>query len=264
MRLALTILAAGPLLISPAAAQAPDAGTLERSLSDLVAAYPAALDRVEGGEIVWRDGARMQIDDGKGVKSYDAWLAEPDIKDIFAYPYPAGNPLVPPPAGTDPGRARPPALFDKLYGNCRSGGVTPNLVNVVWLPKKSGRQINFNALQGAAVRLQAVSARLDALPAHFDKFLLPTGGTYSCRTIAGTKQLSAHGYGIAIDLAPAQAHYWRWVSPYSDTPPAYRNDFPPEIVEAFEAEGFIWGGRWSHFDTMHFEYRPELLPRRPP
>jgi len=22
---------------------------------------------------------------------------------------------------------------------------------------------------------------------------------------------------------------------------------------------FIWGGRWYHFDTMHFEYRPELL-----
>ena len=30
-------------------------------------------------------------------------------------------------------------------------------------------------------------------------------------------------------------------------------------VDAFEAEGFIWGGRWYHFDTMHFEYRPELL-----
>ncbi|MDD5211432.1 MAG: M15 family metallopeptidase, partial [Sulfuricurvum sp.] len=23
--------------------------------------------------------------------------------------------------------------------------------------------------------------------------------------------------------------------------------------------GFIWGGRWYHYDTMHFEYRPELL-----
>ncbi|WP_265937085.1 M15 family metallopeptidase [Aliarcobacter butzleri] len=27
----------------------------------------------------------------------------------------------------------------------------------------------------------------------------------------------------------------------------------------FEKYGFIWGGRWYHFDTMHFEYRPELL-----
>jgi hypothetical protein len=27
----------------------------------------------------------------------------------------------------------------------------------------------------------------------------------------------------------------------------------------FEAERFIWGGKWYHYDTMHFEYRPELF-----
>jgi hypothetical protein len=31
-------------------------------------------------------------------------------------------------------------------------------------------------------------------------------------------------------------------------------------VEVFERHGFIWGGKWNHYDTMHFEYRPELLP----
>ena len=35
--------------------------------------------------------------------------------------------------------------------------------------------------------------------------------------------------------------------------------FPLEIVEIFERHGFIWGGRWKHYDTMHFEFRPELL-----
>ncbi|MFY4861157.1 M15 family metallopeptidase, partial [Aliarcobacter butzleri] len=39
----------------------------------------------------------------------------------------------------------------------------------------------------------------------------------------------------------------------------YKNKIPLEIVEIFEKYGFIWGGRWYHFDTMHFEYRPELL-----
>ena len=34
---------------------------------------------------------------------------------------------------------------------------------------------------------------------------------------------------------------------------------PLPVVEAFEAEGFIWGGKWYHYDTMHFEYRPELM-----
>ena len=35
---------------------------------------------------------------------------------------------------------------------------------------------------------------------------------------------------------------------------------PHKIVEIFERHGFIWGGKWYHYDTMHFEYRPELLP----
>ena len=34
---------------------------------------------------------------------------------------------------------------------------------------------------------------------------------------------------------------------------------PRAIVDAFERHGFVWGGRWYHYDTMHFEYRPELL-----
>lgn len=29
---------------------------------------------------------------------------------------------------------------------------------------------------------------------------------------------------------------------------------------AFERHGFIWGAKWYHYDSMHFEYRPELLP----
>jgi hypothetical protein len=31
------------------------------------------------------------------------------------------------------------------------------------------------------------------------------------------------------------------------------------VIKAFEAYGFIWGGKWTFYDTMHFEYRPELL-----
>ena len=68
-----------------------------------------------------------------------------------------------------------------------------------------------------------------------------------------TDRPSAHSYGIAIDLNDALSDYWRWEKN------GWKNRIPQPIVDAFEAEGFIWGGRWFHFDTMHFEYRPELL-----
>lgn len=38
-----------------------------------------------------------------------------------------------------------------------------------------------------------------------------------------------------------------------------RNRMPAEIVAIFERHGFIRSGKWGHFDTMHFEYRQELL-----
>lgn len=41
--------------------------------------------------------------------------------------------------------------------------------------------------------------------------------------------------------------------------PRYRNRLPKAVVAAFERHGFIWGGKWYHYDTMHFEYRPDLI-----
>ena len=39
----------------------------------------------------------------------------------------------------------------------------------------------------------------------------------------------------------------------------FKNSIPFEIVEIFERNGWVWGGRWYHYDTMHFEYRPEVI-----
>jgi hypothetical protein len=111
-------------------------------------------------------------------------------------------------------------------------------------------------------RLAAVSRELDKLPADDKKYLYPLGGTYTCRAVADTGQTSMHAWGAAIDINPAYSDYWLWRHTTGGLPP-YVNRIPPEIVAAFERHGFIWGGRWAHFDTMHFEYRPELLDYDP-
>jgi hypothetical protein len=75
--------------------------------------------------------------------------------------------------------------------------------------------------------------------------------------------MSMHSFGMTIDINVSYSNYWRWsVRDKSEDSPTlipYKNRIPVEIVEIFEKHGFIWGGKWYHYDTMHFEYRPELL-----
>ena len=246
-------------LVSAAAAQTTDRSRLQRSMDVLIAAYPDFLERTDGNALVWKDGTRIVIDDGLGTKTHEALLATADIKDMFFVPYTPGAANQPPALNADPGRARNLAFFNKMYGDCLTGGVARNLVDVVWLPKKWGKTLEVTRVNGVDKKLAAVSRELDELPAPFDAFLFPSAGTYVCRAIAGTDRVSAHGHGIAIDIATTRSDYWRWAKGKRDTPIAYRNRIPMEIVEIFEKHGFIWGGKWYHYDTMHFEYRPEII-----
>ena len=76
---------------------------------------------------------------------------------------------------------------------------------------------------------------------------------------AGTKRKSNHGSASAIDINAKYGSYWRWDKPDAKGLYRWKNTRPTEIVEIFEEHGFIWGGKWYHYDTLHFEYRPELL-----
>ena len=66
---------------------------------------------------------------------------------------------------------------------------------------------------------------------------------------------------LLFDLNPQQGAYWRGVKKRGEEAKMLRDQYPQEIVEIFEKHGFIWGGKWSHFDLMHFKYRPELLQK---
>jgi hypothetical protein len=260
-RLAACVLSAIPAALACLPLGSAGAGERDTAVNrqHLVASYPDALERVDGDTLVWRDGTRMPFGDGAANKAFADWLAAPSIDDIFAVPYPLGA-ATPPAKDVDPGRARPAQLFDKMYGDCRKGEVTPHLVSVPWLPKLSKQRLQITRVNNVDRKLAAVSAELEALPARFHGFLLPAAGGYACRVIAGTERTSAHGQGIAVDIAIKRSHYWRWSKPAGDGSLPWRNDIPIEIVQIFEKHGFIWGGRWYHYDTMHFEYRPELLP----
>lgn len=227
------------------------------SMQDLLRAYPDALSGFDGTNLIWRDGTRMQVSDGRPDKTMAEQLRAGSILDQLQLVYPTGAALLPPPQ-QDPGRVRNLAFFTKMYGNCRTNEVAPKLVPVVWLPRMWGHTVSITSVNGVDRQLTAISHELDELPAEDMKYLHPLGGTYTCRPVADTGQSSMHAWGAAIDINPAYSNYWLWSRNGSGLP-AYINHIPPEIVSIFERHGFIWGGRWAHFDTMHFEYRPELL-----
>ena len=87
---------------------------------------------------------------------------------------------------------------------------------------------------------------------------------WNWRNIAGTQSRSFHSYGVAIDILPrstgGRAIYWLWAGSDWWNIPYERRYHPPDVViKIFESYGFVWGGKWTFFDAMHFEYRPEVI-----
>lgn len=198
------------------------------------------------------DGTRLPWDDGR-TRTVEERLEHPDLKDTLAIPYPRG-PITPvSDLAQDPGRVRVDALFLATYG-ASAEAIAKQLVPVSLL----GTELKVHPKAKAA--FLAVAARLERLRSspgwsEAEPFFRRLGGTFAWRPIAGTKRQSAHSFGVSLDLDTRVTHYWRW----QKGPLRWTNTVPAAVVEAFEAEGFIWGGRWAHFDTMHFEFRPELF-----
>ncbi len=73
-------------------------------------------------------------------------------------------------------------------------------------------------------------------------------GSWVVRNKRGAGTLSMHAYGCAIDLDPGR-NAFHSTRPNFGRMPAFK------VVEAFEAEGWTWGGRWSgrSCDGMHFQ-----------
>lgn len=247
------------ILFAPSSSWAADASPLS-----LQQAYPHFVSRIEGNDLVFTDGTRMPISDGAGSKAFYERLENPDIEDMFYAPYVVGKPRANPTMNSDPGRVRYEPLFLKMYGDCTNRDqVKKRLRKVVWI---DGSVLEFSTVNNAADNLERVVADLKTRGGDLKEYLVPSAGTFNCRMVAGTTQRSMHGYGVAIDINVKRSNYWLWVKGAKESQKnkkdislPYQNRIPFEIVEVFERHGFIWGGKWYHYDTMHFEYRPEFF-----
>lgn len=221
----------------------------------IINAYPDFRIRYTDGCLVFTDGTRITCDDGK-TKSFIEKLDNCDVEDMFSMTYDttATTPLY----LHDCGRGRCEELFKKMYGSTEIEA-RENLVYVDWF----GQKIPFTKVNGASEQLKKVASELAKLP-RYRKYLTNASSFY-WRKVRGANRQSAHSYGIAIDINininTTYSNYWLWSNPNcSETDKIqYTNRIPIEIVKVFEKHGFIRGGKWYHYDTMHFEYRPEFF-----
>lgn len=225
--------------------------SIPKYANHIIKSYPSFNIKYSDNKLVFEDGYTIVCDDGKD-KEYKEMLDDCDIEDMFSMSYDTTS--IKPSYLNDCGRGRNEKLFKKMYGG-NEVAAKKNLVKVDWF----GQKILFTSINGAAKQLSKVASELSEKP-NLRKYLINASSFY-WRKVRGANRQSAHSYGIAIDLNTSYSNYWLWSNPKSTETDVikYENRIPIEIVRIFEKHGFIWGGRWYHYDTMHFEYRPELI-----
>jgi len=226
------------------------------NVQKLIKAYPDQIVGYKDNKIIFSDKSNLIYDDFKN-KTNQELLNNPDIEDQFKFVYnKADKNLI---QKEDAGRIRNEAFFKKIYGNSKSE-VESKMTEIIWCPKLVNQNIKVTTVNGIDKIVKKLSAELDNNP-EFKKYINAIGGTFSWRKISGTNRLSMHSYGMTIDINVKNSNYWQWdcKCKNEEVTLSYRNQIPLKLVSIFEKYGFIWGGNWKHYDTMHFEYRPELL-----
>lgn len=215
------------------------------------------IEEYRNNYLIFNDGDSLIYDDNI-QKDFYQLINNPSVKDMFATSYIKGEKYSIE-KGQDPGRYRNIEFFRKIYGATKQE-VQDSLVKIIWCPKTVNQPIYVTKINGVADKLQKISTILDSKP-HLTKYVKKPGGTFNWRNIRNTDRLSMHSFGMTIDINIDFSDYWQWSCKCSDEDAnvQYTNRIPIELAKIFEEEGFIWGGKWYHFDTMHFEYRPELL-----
>jgi peptidoglycan LD-endopeptidase CwlK len=251
-------------------------------------AYPDHVFALTHDHLIWHDTTHMPLTDfllssSKGASecstnecsangcstSQCSKMNNPCLIDQIEQPlYMPGIPMQAP--THDPGRIRYEPFFRTMYGNSKEE-VERHLRPLSWMPRIFGKEkyiLLVTTINGVDKKLACISQELEELVLEhpeYTLFLDNPGGTYCWRLIANTDRLSAHSFGMTLDINAETTEYWQWDlaeegRPINEEEPlVYHNSLPLDIVLIFEKYGFIWGGKWYHYDTMHFEYRPELF-----
>lgn len=214
-------------------------------------AYPEHIKEVTNDYIDWHDGTRMLLGDSHPLLN----LFHPKKRQLII-------------SDSDIRHDRYEPFFKKMYGDTAKT-VRKSLVTIYWMPHVFGKKypLKVTTVNNVHEKLARISSRLEKLPKKYHKYLKKPGGTFYWRKVKGESSLSAHSFGIAIDINLRYANYWLWdylklkkpMSELRNHQLKRVNHIPQEIVEIFEDEGFFWGGHWYFYDTMHFEYRPDLI-----
>lgn len=246
----------------------------QTDLEHLKQAYPETICSVDQNHIYWANGDSMIVDAQPSNRLPEEILNTPLLLDqIRKIHYQPGIPTDPEhyTPKDDPGRIRYEPFFRKMYGETESE-VETHLTTIFWMPNVFGTvyPLKVTKINGIDQKFIQISNDLEQLvQSHPDyiPYLEHPSETFNWRVIANTNRISPHSFGMTIDLKEDISDYWQWdlskanlpISEFRSKPLIYRNQIPWEIIPVFEAQGFIWGGKWAHYDTQHFEYRPELF-----
>ncbi|MBV7273606.1 M15 family metallopeptidase [Clostridium sp. PL3] len=232
---------------------------MKQDLLCLMMAYPEYIKDINCADnnyvyLIMKSGKKILYDDKK-VKTFEEKLENADLQDTMEQPYPLTDIYKLMDKNHDPGRYRSYDLLKEVYGSSRQQ-IEKNLKSV----NLKYTRVLFNNNNRAAEALETAMENLVPLSKENQvvrKCLFPCSGTFNYRLVAGTNRLSPHSFGIAIDLASDRRDYWKWSSAKEGE--ERLNSYSKEIVETFEKNNFVWGGKWGHFDILHFEYRPEII-----
>lgn len=262
--------------------QGPPAYRAEQVMKAFAAAYPQAISRVELRNSDWAvllRGKWFYYANGRLLpeeerENADSWAAQ------SFYSYPQELPPWQEPEGERAERLknvlanrranppkRNPLFFDTLWQSGTRAESYANQVQITFLKKKF---LVHRELEGKLKKIDALITEAAKTSPEVQAFLDEIGsiGAWNWREVAATVSRSYHSYGVAVDILPkklnGRASYWQWSADqgfeeWYKIPYSKRYHPPPEAVKAFERYGFCWGGKWPLFDTMHFEYRPEIM-----